>query len=180
MVLSDFDLVCQIKAVIIMDSNGKRIRSLFYDSALNDFKTEKDKRAFELRLHEKNKVTNSELEIIDQYIVVGGKTGDIQVYVVGLNSVNELALLDVLNVITSLMRRICATEDSSIISKKLLLENYNMLCLYLDEVINDGIVFEVDEDTIVGRVPLADQSMTDLNNAIELAKERFSIFTKGR
>ncbi|EFA83978.1 hypothetical protein PPL_03051 [Heterostelium album PN500] len=178
--MNDLDLICQIKALVLLDSNGKRIHSAFYDQNIEEFKTEKDRRAFESKVHEKNKITNSELEIIDQFIVVGGKTGELELFIVGYKNVNELVLLDVFNVLTSLMRRICATEDSSVITKKGILDNYWVLRLYLDEIISDGIVFEVDEETIVARTPLADQGATDLNNAIEMAKERFSYFTKGR
>ncbi|EGG21543.1 hypothetical protein DFA_01429 [Cavenderia fasciculata] len=163
------DLLYQVKAVIIMDTNGKRICSTFYDQDSEELKNEKSRRDFELKLHQKSKGTNS----------VGCKTGDVVVFVVGKNndSLNELALADVLQALLNCMRRVCQTEESNYISKKGLLSNYSTLVMYIDEVISDGIIFEVDEEIIAGRTPVSDQSLTDLNNAIETAKEKFALFT---
>eukprot|EP01132_Coremiostelium_polycephalum_P008048 gene8048-9899_t len=172
------DHLFQIKAIIIIDANnGNRICSTFYDQDLKEFSSETGKRNFEKALYEKSKNSNCELELIDKYIAVGHKFSDVIISVVGLNSVNEIALLDVLNVLLNCLRKICLTEESSSVNKKALLDNFSTLKLYIDEIICDGIVFEVDEETIINRTPLSENGITDINNAIELAKEKFSLFT---
>ncbi|KYQ91126.1 hypothetical protein DLAC_08033 [Tieghemostelium lacteum] len=177
--------IYQVKAIIILDKNGNRICSNFYDLDLKEFKTEKDKREFEKVLYNKSKSSNCELELIEQLLVVGNKTGDIMVFVIGLQSGNEIALLDVLTTVMSCIKKICSqpgsltTEDSSnvTISKKSLLNDFSTLKLYLDEIISDGIIFELEDDTIFSRIPLPDQTIV---NAIEMAKEKISYFTSSR
>ncbi|KAM9987553.1 hypothetical protein ACTFIZ_000050 [Dictyostelium cf. discoideum] len=174
------ETVYQIKAIIVLDNNGKRLCSCFYDPPGTPITplTEKDK--FEKLIFEKCKTSNCELEIIENKVVIGSKQSDVWIFVVGnsLNS-NELALLDVLNTLISLFKKACATDESIMITKKTFLENYALIRLYIDEIISDGIIFEIDEETILNRVPIADSAAQSLNEAIEMAKEKAKGFGFG-
>ncbi|EGC34134.1 hypothetical protein DICPUDRAFT_80104 [Dictyostelium purpureum] len=163
--------IYQIFSIIILDNNGKRLCSLFYEPI-----GEPEKIKFEKEVFEKSKGSNCELDIIQNRIIIGSKQSDVWVYVVGKSlESNELILLDVLNVLISLFKKACTNNETVMVTKKLFLENFSTIKLYIDEVVADGVVFETDEDTILNRVPLQDQALNDLQTGIELVKEKFSL-----
>lgn len=97
---------------------------------------------------EKTSKSNSDIILYDNRIVVFKAESDVMLYVVGGVEENEmllwhtlLALRDSLNILLK-----NATD------KRTLLENYDIVSLAIDEIVDDGIILETDPATIASRV----------------------------
>ncbi|KAB1204599.1 Coatomer subunit zeta-3 [Morella rubra] len=70
--------------------------------------------------------------------------GDVSVYVVGKDEYDELALAEVIFVITSTIKDVCGKPPS----ERLFLDKYGKICLCLDEVVWTGILENTDKERI--------------------------------
>ena len=83
-----------IKGVAIMDNDGERIFSKYYDET---FPTVKEQKEFEKNLFEKTSKQNAEIIMLDGLIVVYRSNIDLYFYIMGSQFENELILVSVLN-----------------------------------------------------------------------------------
>ena len=135
--------------VILLDADGKRIVAKYYKS---NFASPPDELAFEKKLSEKTMRTNAKTEaeiiILDGLVTVYRNCGDVWMYIVGSQLENELILVTVLGALyetlTSVLR---ASPD-----KRMLLDNFDTLLLTLDEMLDQGMILEVDSAAIANRV----------------------------
>ncbi|KAJ3357416.1 Coatomer subunit zeta-1 [Entophlyctis luteolus] len=81
------------KAVIVLDSEGKRLLAKYYAA---DYPTAKEQRVFEKALFDKTKKLNSEVVLLDSQIIVYKNSHDVFVYFVGTMDENELILMSAL------------------------------------------------------------------------------------
>ncbi|KAJ3090559.1 Coatomer subunit zeta-1 [Quaeritorhiza haematococci] len=166
------------KAVILLDSEGKRLLSKYYTQ---DYPTIKEQKAFEKALFDKTKrMATGEIIMFDGHVVVYKNTIDVFIYFVGSSEENELILSSVLQ----------AYYDSlsillSQVEKRTMLENLDLVVLALDETIDDGIILESDPTQIASRVtkkgteegmsasgiPLSEQTIAQ---ALQTAKEQLA------
>lgn len=141
--------VPSIKALVVLDGDGKRVVSRHYKA---DYATTADELAFEKKLFDKTMRTNAknEAEIImfDNMVTVFRNSADIWFYIVGCQSENELILV---NVLTALYDAL-ATSLRSAPDKRNLMDNFDTLLLTIDELIDGGMILETDPNTIVNRV----------------------------
>ncbi|KAK8618949.1 hypothetical protein V6N13_132924 [Hibiscus sabdariffa] len=70
--------------------------------------------------------------------------GDVSVYVVGKDEYDELALAEVIFVITSAVKDVCGKLPT----ERLFLDKYGRICLTLDEIIWTGYLESTDKDRI--------------------------------
>nr|KJB68777.1 hypothetical protein B456_011G082800 [Gossypium raimondii] len=70
--------------------------------------------------------------------------GDVSVYVVGKDEYDELALAEVIFVITSAVKDVCGKLPT----ERLFLDKYGRICLTLDEIIWKGYLENTDKDRI--------------------------------
>ncbi|PPD72374.1 hypothetical protein ES288_D07G187300v1 [Gossypium darwinii] len=70
--------------------------------------------------------------------------GDVSVYVVGKDGYDELALAEVIFVITSAVKDVCGKLPT----ERLFLDKYRRICLTLDEIIWKGYLENTDKDRI--------------------------------
>ncbi|XP_008788737.1 TSET complex member tstD [Phoenix dactylifera] len=70
--------------------------------------------------------------------------GDVCVYVVGKDEYDELALAEVIFVITSTMKDICGKPPT----ERLFLDKYGKICLCLDEIVWKGTLENADKDRV--------------------------------
>ena len=93
----DLGEIPSIRALVVLDAEGKRIVSRYYK---NDFSSLVEEHAFEKKLFEKTMRTNAknEAEIImfDNVITVFKFVSDLHFYVTGSQDENELILVTVL------------------------------------------------------------------------------------
>jgi hypothetical protein len=150
----------QVNAILILSPDGTRVLAKYYHpphspataannaAASNPYPTLKEQKPFEKGLVEKTAKSNSDIILYDSRIVVFKAESDVMLYVIGGVEENEmllwhtlLALRDSLNILLK-----NATD------KRTLLENYDIVSLAIDEIVDDGIILETDPATIAGRV----------------------------
>jgi len=138
-----------IKSLLVLDAEGKRIVCRYYKS---DFATLTEETAFEKKLFDKTSRTNAktEAEIImfDNMVSVYRNSGDVWFYVVGNQTENELVLVNALTALyDALSAGLRATPE-----KRILVDNFDVLLLTIDELIDGGMILETDSSAIVNRV----------------------------
>jgi len=140
-----------VSAIVVLDSDGGRIAGKYYSKEFSDFKTQS---AFEKRLYQKTSRSSARVDadvvLFENYIVVYKFISDAYFYVLGPQEENELILLSVLSALEEVM----ATLLRSQVSKKILIDNYDLLLLALDEIVDDGLVLENDPALITQRVTM--------------------------
>lgn len=142
-----------VEGVVIMDSEGNKLLSKYYQDKEND-------KLFEKELFNKTGMS-SDLIIYKDKLVLYKSTMDLIVYLISPVQENELMLSTVLtgfiDAIDILLRH--QLEKSSFI------ENLDMILLALDETIDGGIILETDSTAIANRVsrPKADTQDIQLN-----------------
>ncbi|CAD7700803.1 unnamed protein product [Ostreobium quekettii] len=178
--MATVDPTCMVvKALALLDSDGKRIVVKYYTP---EWSTVTQQAEFEKSLFSKTCKTNArgEAEIIlfDDLVVVYKSLGDLTFYVTGSQSENELVLCGVLQAfyesVTLLLR--------SAVEKKTALENLDQVLLVMDEIVDNGLILEMDPQTVAARVgmrsgdgaevPFAEQTFSQ---AFARAKEHLAL-----
>jgi len=161
-----------VKAVIILDSEGKRILSKYYSP---DFAITKDQQAFEKNLYEKTKkAPTGEILMFDGLVTVYKNNIDVFVYVVGSASENELILASVLTSLTESLELVLGNQ----VERRLLLDNFDSLALTMDELIDGGIILESDPSQIASRVSMknseGDQITGSVQSSLPISEQTFN------
>ncbi|KAA0190703.1 Coatomer protein complex subunit zeta 1, partial [Fasciolopsis buskii] len=162
-----------IKAVLILDGDGKRIVAKYYD---NTFSSAKEQLEFESKLFKKtNKSSSAEITLLDGATCVYRSVSDVFFYVLGDIAENELILVSALNCLYDSVSQIL----KRCIEKKTVLDNLDLIFLTVDELCNNGILMECDASALVARVgtrtediPLGEQTVAQ---AIQSAKEQIKL-----
>ncbi|KAI8615012.1 coatomer protein-like protein complex, subunit zeta 1 [Chytriomyces sp. MP71] len=164
-----------VKAVIVLDSEGKRLLSKYYAP---DYPTLKDQRVFEKALFDKTKKLQSDIVLLDNQVVVYKNSHDAFIYFVGTMDENELILSAVLQAFYEALSMLLNGQ----VEKRAILESADLVFLALDETIDDGIILESDSTQIAARVtkkdaaeaggvPITEQTIAQ---ALRQAQEQFT------
>ncbi|KAI9345136.1 Longin-like domain-containing protein [Zopfochytrium polystomum] len=160
------------KAVIILDSEGKRILAKYYS---REYPTLKEQRVFERDLFDKTRKANSEIILFDSHVVVYKNSLDVFIYFVGSADENELMLSSTLQSFHEALSMLLGQVE-----KRSILESADLALLALDETIDDGIILESDATQIAARVtkkegsdglPLTEQTIAQ---ALRQAQEQWT------
>ncbi|MBA0839144.1 hypothetical protein Goarm_004906 [Gossypium armourianum] len=88
------------------------------------------------------------------YTVLGG----VCIYIVGKDEYDELALTEVMFVITSSIKDACGKSPS----ERLFLDKYGKICLCLDEIVWKGILENTEKDRIKRLIGLKPPNPTEI------------------
>ncbi|CAH8442808.1 unnamed protein product [Schistosoma intercalatum] len=122
-----------INSILILDSEGKRILTKYYDSS---FPTVKLQLEFESKLFKKTSKTNgAEITLLDGATCVYRNVGDLYFYVVGDANENELLLVSALQCLYDSVSQ--ALKRS--VEKKTLMDNLDLIFLIVDELCHNGV-----------------------------------------
>ncbi|KAL6077328.1 Coatomer subunit zeta [Balamuthia mandrillaris] len=158
-----------VKAIVVLDSDGKRICAKYYSK---EWETSEKQKQFEKSLWSKTQL-HAEIVMFDGVIAVYKSSADVHFYVIGSVDENELILGSVLS---ALYEAIYALLHQ-VVDKRTVLENLDYVLLAIDELVDEGIILEADSQAIVSRVamkgaegdiPLAEQS---ISQALATARE---------
>ncbi|KAJ3257221.1 Coatomer subunit zeta-1 [Chytriomyces hyalinus] len=164
-----------IKAVIVLDSEGKRLLAKYYAP---DYPTAKDQRVFEKALFDKTRKLQSDVVLLDNQVVVYKTSHDVLMYFVGTLDENELIISAALQAFYEALSMLLSGQ----VEKRAILENADLVFLALDETIDDGIILESDSTQIAARVtkkdlaegggiPITEQTIAQ---ALRQAQEQFT------
>lgn len=157
-----------IKGVAILDNDGERIISRYYDET---FPTVKEQREFEKKLFQKTSRQNAEIIMLDGLTIVYRSSVDLYFYVMGSQYENELILVSVLNAFFDAV----STMLRKNVEKRFLMEHLDAVLLAIDELVDGGVLLEADTANIVQRVAIksdADIPITEQSVAQVLRKAK--------
>lgn len=147
----------------------------------NPFPDVKAQKAFEKGLLEKTAKQTGDIILYDNRIVLYKMESDVMMYVVGSVDENEVLLY---NVILALRDSLHLLFKQSV-DKRTIIENYDLVSLAIDEIVDDGIILETDPTIIVQRVskaPTQDVNLSRIdpfseqgvNNLAQLGKAKLT------
>ncbi|KAI2261284.1 hypothetical protein LOZ09_001382 [Ophidiomyces ophidiicola] len=126
---------------------GAAANSLNYPGA-NPYPTVKDQKAFEKGLMEKTNKQANDIVLYDNRVVVFKMESDVMLYVIGGAEENEVLLY---NVVVALRDALAILLGGST-DKRTFIENYDLVSLTIDEIVDDGVILEIDPVVVVSRV----------------------------
>ncbi|GJC84102.1 coatomer subunit zeta [Colletotrichum tofieldiae] len=185
-----------VNAILILSiEDGSRLFSKYYsaphhagsathngnsNSSGNPYPDVKSQKAFEKGLLEKTAKQTGDIILYDNRIVLYKMESDVMMYVVGGVDENEVLLY---NVILALRDSLHLLFKQSV-DKRTIVENYDLVSLAIDEIVDDGIILETDPTIIVQRVSKAPAQDVDLrridlseqgvNNLAQLGKSKLA------
>lgn len=141
------DITNTLKAIILLDVEGKRFVANFYDEKLNT-------KQFERKLFVKTKMnrTRDEILVIDGLLVVHKFLLDYHLYVISNRSENPMVLDSVMSCVADVLSSLMSknTERHSIRNR------LAHIIIALDEISDNGLILEMDSNLILQRVLLKD------------------------
>ncbi|KAI6085418.1 snare-like protein [Hypoxylon rubiginosum] len=183
-----------VNAIIILNvDDGSRIFAKYYNSPHHaptaatshhqpggPFADVKSQKTFEKGLLEKTAKQTGDIILYDNRIVLYKMESDVMMYVVGGVDENEVLLY---NVILALRDSLHLLFKQSV-DKRTIIENYDLVSLAIDEIVDDGIILETDPTIIVQRVSKAptqdvnlsriDLSEQGVNNLAQLGRAKLT------
>ncbi|KAI1178806.1 snare-like protein [Nemania sp. FL0916] len=140
----------------------------------------KSQKSFEKGLLDKTAKQTGDIILYDNKLVLYKMESDVMMYVVGGAEENEILLY---NVILALRDSLHLLFKQSV-DKRTVVENYDLVSLAIDEIIDDGIILETDPTIIVQRVSKAptqdvnlsriDLSEQGVNNLAQLGRAKLT------
>lgn len=149
-----------ISAVLILDNEGNRLFAKYYKSSLGEdsanpsskfphqFDTQQQQLNFEKSLFSKTYKVNQDILLYDNHLIAYKQTNDLLLYLVAPLNENESLIYSTMN---NLFEALTILLDNTV-DKQTILDKYDMVCLAIDETIDDRIIIEYDPATIVSRV----------------------------
>ncbi|KAI9800130.1 MAG: Golgi-to-ER vesicle coat component [Piccolia ochrophora] len=159
---------------------GATDKSTNYPGA-NHYPHLKDQKAFEKGLFEKTAKQTSDIILYDNRVVMFKTESDVMLYVVGGAEENEILLYSVVLALRDSLNILLKNSTD----KRTIIENYDLVSLAIDEIVDDGIILETDPVIVASRVsrpPVQDMtavkgldlSEQGLLNAWEFGKMKLS------
>ncbi|KIW05748.1 uncharacterized protein PV09_03604 [Verruconis gallopava] len=146
-----------IDAILILSTeDSSRIYAKYYSpphvasgqTHKSPYSTPKEQKAFEKGLMEKTIKTNGDIILYDNRVVVYKTEGDTMLFVVGSADENEILLFNAVLALRDSLNILLKTS----VDRRTIIENYDLVCLAIDELCDDGVLLETDPITIASRV----------------------------
>jgi len=174
-----------VNAILILSTDdSSRILSKYYSAphppvgtaagatqypGANPYPTLKDQKAFEKGLLEKTAKQTADVILYDNRVVVFKQESDIMLYVVGSAEENEILLF---NAIMALKDSLNLLLKNSV-DKRTVIENYDLVSLAIDEIVDDGIILETDPIIVATRVSKPPTQDGTSMKGIDLSEQGF-------
>ncbi|KAL2108086.1 hypothetical protein VUR80DRAFT_4289 [Thermomyces stellatus] len=168
-----------VQAVLILSSDdGSRIFAKYYnpphqtsagpgqEGPSNPYPDVKAQKSFEKGLADKTLKQTGDIILYDNRIVLYKMESDVMMYVVGGVDENEILLY---NTILALRDSLHLLFKQSV-DKRTIIENYDLVSLAVDEIVDDGIILETDPTIIIQRVSKAPSQDVNLSR-IDLSEQ---------
>eukprot|EP01061_Rhynchopus_euleeides_P026171 TRINITY_DN42848_c0_g1_i1.p1 TRINITY_DN42848_c0_g1~~TRINITY_DN42848_c0_g1_i1.p1 ORF type:complete len:191 (+),score=73.21 TRINITY_DN42848_c0_g1_i1:59-574(+) len=166
------DLMHHIEGVVLLDNEGKRVFSKYYGEPFQG-KLEKQLK-FEATLFAKTQPKGGhdspkeggDIVLVENHTVVFRLDHEVYFYVIGNLAENELVISDVLCTIYEAISTLLRAHS---VEKRLLLENFDLLVLVVDETLHDGIVLQ---SSSAGVLELVYDHTSDSQDALSMIKQQ--------
>lgn len=171
-----------VKAVVVINHEGKRICSRFCDR--EEWNDQQEQRQFELDLLKKVQTLGDVSDIVDvmefkQYVVAYKQSDDLFMFVVGGTNENELIMAEVLQALDETLQIVLRGQ----VFEEMVLENLESMLLVIDELVDqEGVIMESEAAELAERVglhgggfmdqvPLGEQT---LGQALQTARDQIT------
>ncbi|KAG8339646.1 putative coatomer zeta subunit [Trypanosoma vivax] len=166
------DFMHRVQAVVILNDVGERVFTKYYVN--DDMKnaqlltTTEKQRTLEMAIHaavQDPKYAHGSSQDVDimiygDHVVLTQTREDVTFAVVGNAHENELVLYNVLCALVDALQHSVKSADLTV---RLLLEKYDVLVLTVDEIIDEGIIFDTNARCIADEVaPFVTESTADV------------------
>ena len=139
-----------VSSIVIIDSQGERIAARYFT---DDLKTLHAQQQFEKSLLSKALKSSSQSEsdilLFDGHIAVFREGKDVYLFVTGDQNENEIILVEVLN---ALYNAYASLLPGGSMDRHTMLEKLDIVLLALDEIVDSGVILEIEPSAIVNRV----------------------------
>ncbi|KAK3393215.1 Longin-like domain-containing protein [Podospora didyma] len=186
-----------VTAIVILSvDNGDRLYSHYYtqphhaqagpgapaaSTSQNPFPDVTAQKRFEKALLAKTAKQTGDILLFDGQLVLYKMESDVALYVIGGVDENEILLYNVLLALRDSLHLLFKQS----VDKRTIIENYDLVALAIDEIVDDGIPMETDptiivqrcskapsQDVNIGRIdPFSEQGV---NNLAQLGKAKFA------
>ncbi|EGS19091.1 uncharacterized protein CTHT_0057140 [Thermochaetoides thermophila DSM 1495] len=182
-----------VDAILILSSeDGSRIFTKYYTpphqaaapgqtAPANPYPDKSSQTRFEKALLAKTAKQTGDILLFDNRVVLYKMEADVALYVVGSTEENEILLYNVLLALRDSLHLLFKAS----VDKRTIVENYDLVALAVDEIVDDGVVLETDPTIIVQRcskAPAQDVSFSKIdpfseqgvNNLAQLGKAKLT------
>mmetsp|Transcript_46914 Transcript_46914/g.75084 ORF Transcript_46914/g.75084 Transcript_46914/m.75084 type:complete len:183 (+) Transcript_46914:84-632(+) len=171
----DLEIAPQIEAVIILDSNGRRLCCKYYSNRA-EFSNTTNQTKFEngilAKANRSIQRTETDVLLYGDHLVLYVSSSNVRIFLVAASSANELIMDQVLRALESSV----TTLVKSTIDSRTIIDNMDYVLLAIDELCEDGIIFEADGDEIASRVvmkEIAPITQETLSEAWQKARDQW-------
>lgn len=139
-----------VSAALILGPEGQRLYAKYYnvDDSAASYKTPQQQATFEKAVYSKIHKQHQDVVLYDNHLITYKQTNDVILVVVSALTENELMLYLLTNNINEALTILLGNT----LDRTQILQKYDMVCLCMDETIDDGIIIEIDPAIIVSRV----------------------------
>ena len=166
--------VGDVRGVVVLDNEGRRVISKYYNSVATPLESNQQQKSFERSLfYKSNKqsgksgistnVYENDIMIVDNYTAVFRVYSDMSIYILGHADDNELVLGQVLDCIHEVFDRIFKGQ----FERKSLISHMSSVILVIDEMIDSGIVMHTSPGVINERIKQKKPPATGVAAAIQ-------------
>eukprot|EP00485_Elphidium_margaritaceum_P007270 CAMPEP_0202703270 /NCGR_PEP_ID=MMETSP1385-20130828/16126_1 /ASSEMBLY_ACC=CAM_ASM_000861 /TAXON_ID=933848 /ORGANISM="Elphidium margaritaceum" /LENGTH=172 /DNA_ID=CAMNT_0049361093 /DNA_START=57 /DNA_END=575 /DNA_ORIENTATION=+ len=151
------ELAPTIQAIIILDSNGRRLCAKYFSQGA-EFSNKTNQTKFESEILAKSnrsiQRSDNDVLIYNNHLVLYVSSANVRIFVVASSTANELVVDEVLRALESALTTLLKGQ----IDTRGIIDNMDYVLLAMDEVCEDGIIFETEGDNISKRVLMKDIS----------------------
>lgn len=139
-----------VTAALILGPEGERLYAKYYrpEDPLQEYKTTQQQEKFEKTIFDKVNKLHQDVLLCDNHLVTYKQTNNVIVIIVGSLQENESMLFS----LTANVNEALTILLNNSLDKQSVLDKYDMVCLCMDEAIDDGIILEIDPAVLVSRV----------------------------
>ncbi|KAJ3452197.1 coat protein (coatomer) zeta [Anaeramoeba flamelloides] len=139
-----------VTSIILLDPKGNRIYAKFYDDR---FQTQEEQKTFEKSIFQKTNTKGVDVILQDNLITVTKTLPEFRLFVSGKEDENEMILYSVLNTIYETLLLVFKAQ----FQLSVLMENLDFIMLTIDEVVDRGIILELDSEIVVNRALIREE-----------------------
>eukprot|EP00002_Diphylleia_rotans_P040629 TRINITY_DN967_c0_g1_i1.p1 TRINITY_DN967_c0_g1~~TRINITY_DN967_c0_g1_i1.p1 ORF type:complete len:174 (-),score=49.56 TRINITY_DN967_c0_g1_i1:269-790(-) len=162
-----------VRNLLILDADGQRVLCKYYSQDISNIQSQKQ---YEKNLFGKtHKTPDGEVIFFENLVSVYRAHSDLLFYMSGGSDENEIMLMSCLSTLVEALSTLLRGQ----LEKRIVLENYELLLLAIDELIDGGIILENESAALVQKVTMRsenDPASSDqtLSQAFQTAKEQFA------
>lgn len=139
-----------ISSVVIVDDRGQRIAARYYSDQLQTLPSQQKLEAALLQKALKSTASGeADIVLFDGHVAVMRDGKDVHLFVTGDQDENEIILVEVLG---ALYNALTALLPGGSLDSRNMMEKLDVVLLVLDELVDGGVILEIEPSAIVNRV----------------------------